>query len=346
MGAQNVLADIDPTFIVPEEHRPTAVKQAYDDQIPVIDLSLKDHNSLASQIGSACESWGFFQVINHGISPTLLRKLRAESSKFFALPLQEKLKSKRDMQNPFGYYDTELTKNTRDWKQVFDFVCHGSITMPAAYESDEVVSFVNRWPENPPELKEACESYAKAVEGLCFTLLGLVSLSLGLPRNHFDEFFRDHISKIRLNYYAPCPSPDLVLGVSRHKDVGALTVLAQDEEVEGLQVKRKDGTWIGVTPVPGSLVINVGDCIQVWSNDKYESVEHRVVVNEKKERYSVPFFFIPSHYVMLKPVAELTDENNPSRYREFNVGKFIRRRSDGNFKQLGAENLQIHHFRS
>lgn len=84
--------------------------------------------------------------------------------------------------------------------------------------------------------------------------------------------------------------------------------------------------------------------MQVWSNGKYESVEHRVVVNEKKERFSFPFFLIPSHYVMMGPVPELVNEKNPPRYKEFSWGKFFKRKRDSNFKNLGAENIQIHHF--
>ena len=84
--------------------------------------------------------------------------------------------------------------------------------------------------------------------------------------------------------------------------------------------------------------------MQVWSNEKYESVEHRVVVNDKKERFSIPFFLFPSHYEMMRPVPDLVNEKNPARYKEFNWGKFFKRRRDSNFKNLGTENLQIRHF--
>ena len=112
--------------------------------------------------------------------------------------------------------------------------------------------------------REACEKYAEAVEKLAFRLLELISRSLGLPAEYFNSKFEDHTSFLRLNHYPPCPVPALALGVSRHKDVGALTVLAQDE-VGGLQVRRKDGEWSGVKPVHNSFVINVGDCMQVTS---------------------------------------------------------------------------------
>ena len=112
------------------------------------------------------------------------------------------------------------------------------------------------------EYREACEKYIEAVEKLSFRLVELISLSLGLPADYFNSKFEEQTSVARLNHYSPCPVPELALGVGGHKDAGALTVLAQDD-VGGLQVKRKDGEWIGVKPIPDSFVINVGDCMQV-----------------------------------------------------------------------------------
>lgn len=91
---------------------------------------------------------------------------------------------------------------------------------------------------------------------------------------------------------------------------------------------------------------NAAMCLtQVWSNDKYESVEHRVKVNSEKERLSIPFFFNPSHYVMVKPFDELIDEQNSAKYREYNYGKFYTTRRLSDFKKLDVENIQIFHFR-
>lgn len=113
--------------------------------------------------------------------------------------------------------------------------------------------------------REVCQKWSKAVERLALELLGLISLSLGLPATHFHQHWKGaHMSAIRLNYYPVCPHPDVVLGVSRHKDPGALTVLVQDE-VGGLEVRRKDGEWVGVQPRRDAFVINVGDAFQVYS---------------------------------------------------------------------------------
>uniref|UniRef100_A0A803NPC6 Fe2OG dioxygenase domain-containing protein n=1 Tax=Cannabis sativa TaxID=3483 RepID=A0A803NPC6_CANSA len=113
-------------------------------------------------------------------------------------------------------------------------------------------------------IREACEEYSREVEKLAHKMLELIALSLGLAANSLNVYFKDHQTTfMRLNHYPPCPSPTLALGVGRHKDGGALTVLAQDE-VGGLEVRKKsDGEWIRVKPTPGAFIINVGDIVQV-----------------------------------------------------------------------------------
>ncbi|XP_031249431.1 protein DMR6-LIKE OXYGENASE 1-like [Pistacia vera] len=344
--------EVDQSFIQALEHRPNlSVPEAQG--IPLIDLSVlnspDNHNidGLVLEIRNACKNWGFFQVINHGVPLEKRHKIENASRKFFAQPLEEKRKVRRDEANALGYYDTEHTKNVRDWKELFDYGVQNPTLVSASSEPDdkEVVEWFNRLPEYPPEFREACEEYAKDLEKLAYKLMELIALSLGLPANSFCNFYRDQTGVIRLNHYPPCPVPHLALGVGRHKDSGALTILAQDD-VGGLEVKRKsDGEWTRVKPTPDAYIINVGDILQAWSNEIYESVEHRVVVNTEKERFSIAFFFNPAHYTMVKPLDELINEKNPAKYRAYNWGKFIATRMQSNFKKLDVENIQVHHFR-
>eukprot|EP01018_Ginkgo_biloba_P000345 Gb_00277 [translate_table: standard] len=420
------VATIDSAFIQSEEHRPRHAYTYYD-RVPVIDLSplqsqsysdihaaKKSLEELVMEVGKACKEWGFFVVINHGVPTDVIRKVRSAAAEFYALPLKEKRKVRRDEQNPLGYFDNELTENVRDWREVFTFVSGEKVELSANSDplSNDIHTFHNKWPQNPPQLsvdtnlfpvttdatdnklcsflprltllslaplspppdtalsadapsldgllslffkifspspffhrRGACESYAEVVEKLSFRLLELISLSLGLEARRMNEYFSGSTSFVRLNYYPACPAPELALGVGRHKDGGGLTVLFQDE-IGGLEVKRKDGEWVGVEPLADSFVINVGDCMQVWSNERYHSVEHRAVVNERRARFSIPFFFNPSHTVMIKPLDELVSEEDPPKYREYNWGKFFKARKDSNYKDLGVENLQIHHFRT
>ncbi|KAJ7967415.1 2-oxoglutarate and Fe(II)-dependent oxygenase superfamily protein [Quillaja saponaria] len=248
------MGEVDPAFIQEPEHRPKlSVIQA--EGIPSIDLSpLYTHLSgdsdsvsdpislqgLVKEIGSASKHWGFFQVINHGVPLEKRQRIEDATRKFFAQSLEEKRKIRRDEVKVLGYFDTELTKNVRDWKEVFDFTVQEPTLVPASLEPDdkEVTEWYNQWPEYPPDLREACQEYAKDMVNLALKLLELIALSLDLPAKRFVEFLEDHTSFIRLNHYPPCPSPDLALGVGRHKDAGALTILAQDD-VGGLEVKRK-----------------------------------------------------------------------------------------------------------
>ncbi|ONH91446.1 hypothetical protein PRUPE_8G115100 [Prunus persica] len=351
------MGEVDPAFIQDPEHRPKlSVTEA--EGIPLIDLSplnssdnISDPKAIEGvvrEIGNACKEWGFFQVINHGVLLDKHKKIEAAARKFFAQPLEEKRKITRDENSLFGYYDTEHTKNVRDWKEVFDFAVEEPMLMPASLdpENKEETKWTNRWPEYPPELRVACEEYTEEVEKLALKLMGLIALSLGLTADRFNSYFKDQTSFIRLNYYPPCPSPQLALGIGRHKDSGALTVLAQDE-VGGLEVKRKrDGEWIQVKPTPNAYIINVGDIIQVWSNDRYESVEHRVLLNSEKGRFSIPYFVNPAHYTLVQPLEELTHEQeDPAKYKPYSWGKFLNHRKLSNFKKHNAENIQLYHFR-
>ncbi|XP_022135969.1 flavonol synthase/flavanone 3-hydroxylase-like [Momordica charantia] len=342
----------DPAFIQAIEHRPELEPIDTVDEVPTIDLSVSDSRSieqLVSEIASACEKWGFFQVINHGVPVELHARLDKAAKSFFDQTVEEKRNVKRDAANAMGFHDAENTKNVRDWKEVFDFLIRDRTLIPASHEPDDTKLRVlsNQWPQYPPGFRETCEEYARELELLADKLLGLICLSLGLPgaeglRGYFKD---DQTSVVRLNHYPPCPSPNLVLGVGHHKDAGALTILAQDG-VGGLQVKRKsDGEWIPVKPIPNAYIVNIGDIVQVWSNDKYESVEHRAVVNTEKERFSFPFFFFPAHHMMVKPLEELVNDQNPSKYREYNWGKFFCTRNRSDYQKQKVENIQIDHFR-
>ncbi|KAJ6671289.1 OXOGLUTARATE/IRON-DEPENDENT DIOXYGENASE NON-HEME DIOXYGENASE DOMAIN-CONTAINING PROTEIN-RELATED [Salix viminalis] len=300
------MGEVDPAFIQPQEHRPKPdITRA--EGIPLIDLSTisspisnLDNDQalgvLVEEIGDACKNWGFFQVINHGVPLAKRQNIEKASRFFFDQPLEEKRKVRRNEEKVLGYYDTEHTKNVRDWKEVFDLNVQDPTVVPASYKPahEELTRWFNQWPEYPNDLREVCEEYAKEMEKLACKLMGLIALSLGLPEDRFHGFFEEQTSFIRLNHYPPCPVPDLALGVGRHKDAFALTILAQDD-VGGLEVKRKtDGEWLWVKPTPNAYIINVGDIIQVWSNDIYESVEHRAMVNSGRERFSISLFPWPS----------------------------------------------------
>ncbi|XP_008665133.1 probable 2-oxoglutarate-dependent dioxygenase At5g05600 [Zea mays] len=341
---------MDDAFVQAIEYRPVSpIPQATG--IPVVDLSPLARmppspgamNALAAGVGAACRDWGFFLAVGHGVPDATVARAVEAGRAFFALPPERKAAVRRTEQAPLGYYDAEHTKNVRDWKEVFDVFPHEPRSLAGA--ADDELVFVNKWPDDSelPGFRAALEEYAAAMEELALKLLELIARSLHLRPDRLHGFFGDdQTTYMRVNRYPPCPRPDLALGLGRHKDSGALTILLQDDDVGGLEVRRRtDGEWVRVEPVRGSFVVNVGDIVQVWSNDRYESVEHRASVNSEKERFSIPYFFNPAMATLVEPLEEMVSEENPARYASYSWGDFFRTRRRSNFRKLDVDNIQI-----
>ena len=307
-------------------------------QPPVISrLELEAPDALA-RLDLACREWGVFYLTDHGLHQTdvLFDQARA----FFAEPKTRKYRVRRTRDNAWGYFDEELTKNTRDWKEIFDF-------------GPERGDFVPQWPASQPGLQTACERYFDACEALSFELLAAISSNLGVSGALlFHAFEPEHASFVRLNYYPECPVPAAPagvnvpehghLGVNHHTDAGALTLLMTDDN-PGLEVFVHDA-WRSVPPMKDALIVNIGDVIQVWSNDRYQAPLHRVRCQTSKVRMSVPFFFNPRESCDYAPLAS-TSLDEPARYRPINFGEFRRLRASGDFADHGEE-VQIARFRT
>lgn len=309
--------------------------------VPVVDLSSGDTRGTHTAIDAACRDWGFFQVIGHGIDASLFDATFLQMRAFFAQPRDAKRAVSRSEGNSWGYYDKELTKNTRDWKEIFDFA------------ASSCGNSVPRWPSNLPGFKDTLIDYYRGCEALAMRLLRIVCANLGLPSNALDRAFEHgHSSWGRLNYYPVCPQPENPegattptrghLGVNHHTDPGVMTVLLQDRQ-GGLEVFRR-GHWWPVEPIEHALVINLGDIAQVWSNDRYQAPLHRATVNSAVERFSAPFFFCPPYEFDYVPLAPTVDDENPPHYRPINWGHFYAMRTLGDYADHGEE-IQISQFR-
>jgi isopenicillin N synthase-like dioxygenase len=332
------------------DQMPVAEQSSILEQVPIIDVAQLFRDITGSgasdaidQIAQACKTWGFFQVINHGISSEQIEAVWQQTHGLFALPLQEKLQILRSRENPWGFYNNELTKNQRDKKEVFDFTREGV---------DPIYGQSNRWPQGREEFRTTMMAYLDACTDLSLKLLEAFCLGLDLPADFMrGDFAGNHTGFVRLNYY-PVKDPmadsgvdyqaDADLGIHHHTDAGGLTVLLQDQ-VSGLQVYR-DGFWHDIPTVEGAMVINTGDMMQVWSNDIYKAAIHRVLAMDSRERYSIPFFFNPAANCKVSPLPSVIDEQNPSRYHSFEWGSFRGKRSDGDFADYGSE-VQISQYR-
>jgi isopenicillin N synthase-like dioxygenase len=329
---------------------PVAGSSGIIETVPVIDVGAitRDAASGASlaavdEIASACRDWGFFQVVNHSVPDDLITKTWSQTREFFAAPSLAKEAIMRTRENPWGYYNNELTKNQRDKKEVFDYTTDGT---------DPIYSAENRWPLAGSEFRETMRAYRDACTALGLSLLDAFCVGLDLPPGYMRSDFADnHTGFVRLNYYPvkdPLASsgignlPTADRGVHHHTDAGALTVLMQDD-VGGLQV-FKDGFWHDVKPVPGAFVINTGDMMQVWSNDNYQAAVHRVLAMDRVDRYSIPFFFNPSASTEVSPLSTVVSDERPCRYRSIRWSEFRGKRTDGDYADYGPE-VQISQYR-
>jgi isopenicillin N synthase-like dioxygenase len=295
-------------------------------------------------LGKACEEWGFFHVIGHGLDD-LIGDAQKEMRSFFRLPREEKILVEREWNNSRGFYDQELTKQVRDWKEVYDFGHQPRNDLPADHPENHVICGFNQWPDRPPGFREALQRYYDAVAEVSAILAGAIGHHLGgQARAEIMSAFEPHTSFMRLNYYPPCPDLEFSPheAVHRHTDAGALTLLVQDDGITSLQVnkdKRRDteGDWIDVPPIAGALTINIGDMMQVWSNNRFIAPEHRVNAQLDRERFSIPFFFNPGYDVNVHPLDCCTGDSRPAAYRPVNWGKFRDARIAGDFADYGTE---------
>jgi isopenicillin N synthase-like dioxygenase len=259
----------------------------------------------------------------------------------------------RSKENSRGWYNRELTKNIRDMKEVFDFGHTPHPELPDDNPANRTQDGFNRWPDArlSPHFKPTMQEYFRACERVAFTLLEAVAESLGVPADALTrDFLGPHTSFVRLNHYPrqdplrPQRSASATghLGVHHHTDAGALTILLHDE-VSGLEISV-DGHWILVEPVTGALVVNIGDIVQVWSNDRYPAPVHRVRASTNRERYSLPFFFNPVYEAVYAPLAALTNKQSPPKYRPITWGEFRWKRQQGDYADYGPEN-QISDYR-
>ena len=202
---------------------------------------------------------------------------------------------RRSADNAMGWADDELTKQSRDLKEVFDFRSDHPETCP--------LDGRNRWPAGQPEFRAALQAYFREMTRCAFKLTEAFCIGLGMPPTALHGLFEGGVGFARLNFYDAVgggaegggggtgtgPAAPPPLGIHRHTDAGFLTILLQDE-VPGLQVLHQ-GEWQSVRPIPGALTINVGDMCQVLSNDEFLAPVHRVLAPTAARRYSVPFFF-------------------------------------------------------
>ena len=309
--------------------------------VPTVDISDPKSTSLEA-LDHACRDHGFFLLSGHGLDD-VMSKGWSETKRFFAADRTLKMSIVRDATNPLGYFDRELTKRKRDNKEVFDFVD------PSREGADDF----NRWPDGLVGFRESMSNLYNGLSELTERTLGLIHQALKLgDTSRAQVAFNRYSSSMRLNHYPvgdPVPEgerADVVeLGetaLGYHTDPGVITLLLQDD-VGGLQTESRDHGWIDVPPQQGTIVVNLGDCMQAWTNDRYRAAVHRVIPMTMHSRYSIPYFANPSRETIVAPVAELSLDG--PRYRPFEWREFMAARAYDNFVDAGVEDTQVTDYR-
>ncbi|KAK9083226.1 hypothetical protein Scep_029697 [Stephania cephalantha] len=312
-------------YIRKDRDREAPIDPSLSSSVPIIDLHLiSSPNSSTQQkqdeigkLKSALTSWGLFQAIGHGIPSSLLDELRGMAKGFFDLPVEEKKKyamNKDGTQHYLEGYGNDLVVSedqTLEWSDRLYLLIK---------PKDE--RKLNFWPENPSRFREVLNEYSLKSNLLAEFVLNVMAESLGLEGDYFLKQTGERGTAFaRFNYYPPCSRPDHVYGIKPHADGGAITLVLQDKEVEGLQV-FKDGKWIKVPVLPDAILINVADQIEIMSNGVYKSPVHRVITNLEKERFSVAVFYVPDWEKEIEPAAKLISESTPRLFRKIKMKEY------------------------
>ncbi|PRQ60589.1 putative flavanone 3-dioxygenase [Rosa chinensis] len=313
------------SYVRPESERPRLSEVLVCENIPVIDLDSQDRVQTVQQIGDACKDYGFFQVINHGVSMEAVEKMLGVANEFFELSVEEKMKLYSDDPSKTMRLSTSFNvkkETVHNWRDYLRLHCH------------PLDKYVPEWPSNPPTFKDIVSSYCKEVRELGYRIEELISESLGLEKHYIKNIMGEQGQHMAVNFYPPCPEPELTYGLPGHTDPNALTILLQDLGVCGLQV-LKDGKWVAVNPHPNAFVINIGDQLQALSNGIYKSVWHRAVTNTDKARLSVASFLCPQDDALISPAKTLTEDGSAAVYRGYTYTEY--------YKKFWTRNLDQEH---
>ncbi|KAI5437388.1 hypothetical protein KIW84_023483 [Lathyrus oleraceus] len=285
-------------------------------QVPLIDLSklLSEDELEVEKLDHACKEWGFFQLINHGVNPSIVENVKIGVQEFLSLPAEEK---KRFWQTPddlegFGQLFVVSENQKLEWADLFFMA-----TLPSSARNPRL------FPNIPQPFRDDLETYCLELKKVCITIIEHMEKALKVEPNEMLELFENINQSMRMNLYPPCPQPENVIGLNPHSDAEALTILLQANDIEGLQI-RKDGQWISITPLTNAFVVNVGDILEIMTNGIYRSIEHRATVNSKKERISIAAFHRPQMSKVIGPTPSLVTSEKPALFKTITMEDYYK----------------------
>ncbi|MFK7917458.1 MAG: isopenicillin N synthase family dioxygenase [Ilumatobacter sp.] len=310
--------------------------------VPVIDISdfatgsNEQRAAIGAAIDRACREVGFFSVVGHGVDEAVINEAHRMALRFFDLALSERRDAEPDdVSYPYGYRPFSVESLNRsiggaalaDLKETMNIGPVGEPARPRSEmtDADERAVFApNLWPAALPELRPAIEAYYDAMADLSATLLDVFAEALGLDAGWFRPFIDQHGSALRLAHYPALDvaPPQGSFRAGAHSDYGTLTILRLDEE-PGLQVQSAAGEWGDVDAPGGALVVNLGDLMQRWTNDRWRSTMHRVVVPDNGgavRRLTMPFFHNANWDALVECIVQPGDE---ARHEPVEAGPYL-----------------------
>eukprot|EP01018_Ginkgo_biloba_P029329 Gb_08828 [translate_table: standard] len=311
------------------------------DSIPVIDLSpflqdeystnpclIQSRKSVIEQIAKAGEEWGFFQVINHGIPMDIMEEALATAHTFFEYPVEEKMKIRpgsriETFTKPFttGYN----VYPPGGWDLYENLYYSAGVASGSSMDFSDGNAQYNLFPEDLPQFRSVIEKLLLSLGKTAAFMESLVSQSLGLPANFLEEYNHDKVEPLKVLCYPKATTAQLEIGAWQHQDSSCITLVGQDE-TGGYQV-LKDGIWIDIIPTRGALVVNIGDILQVWTNNRFKSAMHRVVNNRERRRCSFAYATVPNPEKWVSPLPHFTTHINcPAAYRSFFYKDYMAKR--------------------
>ncbi len=319
-----------------QQHRPKDYDAAIA-QIPVIDLGpyLRGESGALARLGAelrhACENVGFLYIRNHGVPQALVDRAFAESERFHALPLGEKMKLSLNEWNigylPMGASQQKhstVHRNTKPNLNESFFVSYDRTPDHPDVKAGVPLRGMNKWPEGLPGFRETAMQYFHALNDLAQRMLPGFAVALDLEPDFFDRYFEgEPHCNLRFLHYPPQPNAgDDEFGTGPHTDNSFLTILAR-MEVPGLAIRLTSGEWVQPPLIPGTFLVNLGNIMKRLSNDRFLSTPHGVIVEGDKDRYSIAYFHSPNPTKVLECVPSCIGPDNPPRYEPKLYGDLV-----------------------
>ncbi|KAL2892210.1 Gibberellin 20-oxidase-like protein [Bienertia sinuspersici] len=283
-------------------------------KLSILDISKTQNPSSLSSLLEACKEWGFFQIINHGISEELYSKLCSFSRQLFSLPSDTKIK--------LGPSSSVKSYTPRFIASPFYEGLR--VVGPDFFSSAECSGRVLFGNESN-EFSEVVQEYGVKMTELSRQILEAILMSLGdgFKKFYETEFMKSYGYLRIINYAPPEPSQEEVEGLGKHTDMSCMTILYPDD-VSSLQVRSKEGKWMDIEPCEGSLVVNLGDMLEAWSNGRLRSSEHRVVLRKPRNRLSLAFFWSFEDDKVIFAPEEVVGEGNKRVFKPFVCSDYVR----------------------